>query len=446
MTDTHSSSIHVEKARNSELLTQTNANTPCGEYMRSYWHPFMLESELKDLPIAIKLFGEELVVFRDRSNRIGLLHKHCAHRGASLEFGIPADQGIQCCYHGWKFDIDGTILETPAEPATSTIKERFRQGSYPVRELHGLLFTYMGPKGSMPELPILDTFCNPSDNQPVPFRVLMPCNWLQVVENACDPIHNAFLHVIVSNQFASSFKVLPALDFIDTPIGFLSMATRNVKGHVFVRASDIIMPNVGQFTGASNNADKESFRVGCGRTRWVVPLDDGNCHYIGYVHFNEKHKPYGTTTPEDYGVERAGFIGQTDERPYQERQREPGDYDAVVSQGLVANRVSETLGVTDRGIVKFRRMLTTAIMAHTEKSKPDFPCPVIHQGVMRTYAHEYALKIQDPEKFTSVDALQVLGKLAALAVVEGQFKDLPAQEIESETKAQILKLINETYP
>src|SRR6185369_12832456 len=97
------------------------------------------------VPLALAVLGEELVLFRDKSGRIGLLHKHCSHRGASLEFGIPMTRGLSCCYHGWTYDIDGTILDTPAEPPTSKVRSHFRQGAYAVREQHGLLFAYMGP-------------------------------------------------------------------------------------------------------------------------------------------------------------------------------------------------------------------------------------------------------------------------------------------------------------
>jgi len=170
--------------RDETLLTHSGPGTPCGEYLRRYWHPFMLASELKDLPLVVRLLGEDLVVFRDRGGRLGLLHKHSAHRGTSLEIGNPQERGIRCCYHGWHFDVDGTILDTPAEPPSSRIKENFCQGAYHVRELHGLLFAYMGPPEDVPPLPVLDTMLNPPGNKPVPFRFEMPCNWLQVVENA----------------------------------------------------------------------------------------------------------------------------------------------------------------------------------------------------------------------------------------------------------------------
>ena len=410
----------MDRMRDENLLTHSGPGTPCGEYLRRYWHPFMLASELKDLPVALRLLGEDLVVFRDQSGRLGLLHRHCAHRGTSLEFGIPQERGIRCCYHGWHYDVDGTILDTPGEPPGSRIKENFCQGAYHVRELHGLLFAYMGPPQEVPALPVLDTMVNPPGNKPVPFRFEMPCNWLQVVENACDPIHNAFLHAIVSNlQFASSFKVLPALDFVDTPLGFLSMATRRVKDFVFVRASDIILPNLGQFTGGSNNADRESFSIGCGRTRWAVPVDDENSHYIGYVHFNE-HDRYGGLKESDLGVGKAGFIGQTADRPYEERQREPGDYDAVASQGAIANRKGEHLGTTDRGVVLFRRMLAKAINAVGEGKAPDLPSPVVTNGVMATYAHEYSLPIPAGASLSSQEALHKFGRRAAEIVVESQ--------------------------
>ena len=113
------------------LLTRVGPGTPCGEYMRRYWQPFLLSSELSELPVAVKLLGEDLVVFRDGSGRLGLLHKHCAHRGASLEFGIIAERGIRCCYHGWHFDVDGTILDTPGEPESSRIKTQLLPGRVP---------------------------------------------------------------------------------------------------------------------------------------------------------------------------------------------------------------------------------------------------------------------------------------------------------------------------
>src|ERR1700746_143777 len=120
--------FHREVPDEDAELTHVGPATPCGEYMRRFWQPVCFSSELSDLPLAVKILGEELVVFRDGSGKVGLLERHCCHRGTSLEFGLIGAKGIRCCYHGWLFDVDGTILETPGEPATSTLKDRLGPG------------------------------------------------------------------------------------------------------------------------------------------------------------------------------------------------------------------------------------------------------------------------------------------------------------------------------
>ena len=119
-------------------LTRVGPGTPCGEYLRRFWQPVAKSAELGDVPRRIRIMGEDLVVFRDRGGRVGLLQPHCAHRGASLEFGVISERGIRCCYHGWLYDVDGTLLEAPAEPAESMLKHRVSQGAYPVHEFGGL--------------------------------------------------------------------------------------------------------------------------------------------------------------------------------------------------------------------------------------------------------------------------------------------------------------------
>lgn len=399
------------------LLTSVGRGTPGGEYLRRFWHPFMLASELSDRPVAVRLLGEDLVVFKDKSGRLGLLHRHCLHRGASLEFGIPAERGILCCYHGWQFDIDGTILATPAEPPTSRIKDRFFQGAYHVREAHGLLFAYMGPPDELPELPRYDTMVHPGDNTLAPFCMHLPCNWVQIVENGADPIHNAYLHVIVAGQqFSAAFKVLPQLDFPDTPLGFLSMATRVVNDFVFVRASDIIFPNVGQFPSGNNNVEREEIGIRPYITRWAVPVDDTHSLYIGVAHLNSYNGAFMSVDPEYYGVDKFPLVGQTADRPYEERQLEPGDYDAVVGQGPVANRKAEHLGVTDHGVVQFRRALGRAINA-LQEGKP-VPRPHVDtNGLVRTYVHEAIVKIPNGIRLEDAETIAEFGHKTAQAFI-----------------------------
>ena len=112
-------------------LAHTGPDTPLGEYFRRHWNPVALSSQVRDLPVAVRIMGEDLVIFRDKSDNVGVLHRHCSHRGTSLEYGIPSERGIRCCYHGWLFDVDGRILETPGEPPDSKLKDSFVHGALP---------------------------------------------------------------------------------------------------------------------------------------------------------------------------------------------------------------------------------------------------------------------------------------------------------------------------
>jgi nitrite reductase/ring-hydroxylating ferredoxin subunit len=437
------SGYHNQPAKTDDRrLTQVGPGTPGGEYLRRFWHPFMIASELKDTPKPVRLLGEDLVLFRDQGGRLGLLHKHCAHRGTSLEFGIPAARGLRCCYHGWLFDIDGTILETPAEPETSRIRANFCQGAYPVREYNSLIFAYMGPPASMPEFPIYDTFGYPEGNRLVPLKLELPCNWVQISENAADPIHNAFLHVIVSGaQFAPSFAVMPALEFVESPLGFICSATRRLKDFVFIRASDMIMPNVAQFIGGTNMVDKEEIAICAFLTRWAVPVDDHNTLYIGFTGFNDVSNPGGHIREETIGVGKLNLIGQTADRPYEERQREPGDYDAIVSQGAIANRQSEHLGVTDRGVVMFRRLLEHGIAEVESGQAPSFPRPSAHDTV-RTYCHSLVMRLPQGSEWGAgnMRPLGEFGRRAAEIVIETGA--LPEHKREEQAQQRISALLH----
>ena len=112
--------FHREVPDEDAELTHVGPATPCGEYMRRFWQPVCFSSELSDLPRRVKILGEELVAFRNARGAVGLLELHCPHRGTSLEFGLVGEEGIRCCYHGWLFDVDGTILETPGVVTTTT--------------------------------------------------------------------------------------------------------------------------------------------------------------------------------------------------------------------------------------------------------------------------------------------------------------------------------------
>jgi len=201
---------------------------------------------LGEVPVALCILGEDLVLFRDKSGRVGLLDRHCCHRGTSLEFGIIEGCGIRCCYHSWKFDIDGRILETPGEPANSKIKHTTFQGAYPALEFAGLVFAYMGPPQLKRNSPIYDAFDLPDDRM-VPYSLTYPCNWLQIFENVMDPAHGVFLHTRISfEHFAPAWGELPVTEFRESPARHVYITSRRVGDLVWVRMNDIILPNLAQ--------------------------------------------------------------------------------------------------------------------------------------------------------------------------------------------------------
>ncbi len=138
-------------------LTETGPGTPAGEFLRRFWHPVCMSEELTDVPRFLMIMSEELVAFRDGSGRVGVLHAHCAHRGASLEYGMIKEHGIMCSYHGFTFDVDGTCLKVPMptgeEEEGCRLAKTICQGAYKAVEKHGLVFAYMGPPDEEPPFP-----------------------------------------------------------------------------------------------------------------------------------------------------------------------------------------------------------------------------------------------------------------------------------------------------
>jgi nitrite reductase/ring-hydroxylating ferredoxin subunit len=341
-------------------LTHVGPDTPCGEYLRRFWQPVCFSDELNDLPLRVRMLGEDLVAFRDQSGEIGLLELHCPHRGTSLEFGLIGAKGIRCCYHGWLFDRDGTILETPGEPADSTLKDKLFHGAYPVREAHGLVFAYMGPPDEQPPFPIYDSLIRPGYRVVPGRKYFYPCNWLQIQENTMDPAHTAFLHTIVSGAvFTEEFGVLPELDFVETPIGMIYVATRRVGDNVWARMVEAVLPNLQQVAPIWETGRRERAFSGPMMSRWLVPMDDTNTMFIELRHLGD-----GDTEIPEWWLDRGQMLpGQLAMDTYEESQRHPGDYEAQVSQRSIAVHGLEHLSATDRGITMFRNQLRRGIRA-----------------------------------------------------------------------------------
>jgi 5,5'-dehydrodivanillate O-demethylase oxygenase subunit len=176
-----------------EYLTRVGPGTPGGELMRRYWHPIYTEVQLRDKPVRkVRILGEDLVLYRDRSGTLGLVQERCPHRMTSLSVGIPESEGLRCCYHGWLFNEQGRCLEQPLESPTSNYKNKIRIKAYPVQEMGGLIWAYLGPEPA-PLLPRWDLFVRERGfRQIVGHQV--PCNWLQAMENRGDLGHAVYLH------------------------------------------------------------------------------------------------------------------------------------------------------------------------------------------------------------------------------------------------------------
>jgi len=346
-------------------LTQVGPGTPCGEYLRRFWQPVAFARELTSAPLRTRILGEDLVVFRDRGGRVGVLHLHCAHRGTSLEFAIPLERGLRCCYHGWVYDVDGRCLETPGEPAGSRLCERIWQGAYPTHEFAGLVFAYLGPPDRRPAFPHYDSYDVPGHQLMPAAKFSLPCNWLQVKDNSMDPVHTAFLHALSSGyQFTAAFGAVPELDWKLTDAGMVYLATRRLGDLVWVRVCDFMPPNVHQFTREIEeaNAPKPASRPVI--IRWAVPNDDTRTTNFELAQVD----PAWGLTPEQLGS--PGF-GQSDDRPYAERQRFPADFDAQSSQRTIAVHALENLASTDRGVIMLRRIVRDGIRAVARGRDPD---------------------------------------------------------------------------
>ena len=207
------------------LWTEVGPGKPMGELLRRYWHPIAIAGTVTDLPRAVKVLGEDLVLFRDGSGRAGLVYPRCMHRGTTLLYGKVEERGIRCCYHGWLFDVEGRCLEQPCEPdAGHPLRDRFRQPWYPVEERYGLVFAYLGPPEKKPVLPRFDNLEDLAADEKMFVNIggrgstgdnsldVVPYSWLHMNDNIMDPFHVQVLHSTFSGpQFVAQFAVMPTV-------------------------------------------------------------------------------------------------------------------------------------------------------------------------------------------------------------------------------------------
>jgi nitrite reductase/ring-hydroxylating ferredoxin subunit len=382
----------AQRGESDEILVRTSKGTACGEYLRRYWQPVALTSEVEDVPGLARVLGEDLVLFRDKAGRYGLVHRQCPHRRASMEFGVCELDGIRCCYHGWLFDIDGSILEVPGQPdkIADLVKDKTSLGAYPVKEYRGLIFAYLGPIEDMPEFPVYDTL-EIEGQTLVPYRADYKCNWLQVLDAILDPIHTSFLHSRMSRaQFSEGMGEIGELLFYEREMSYLGANVRRVGDNVWVRVNELVLPNYTQ-AGAAFSADGTK-PIYYGRTafaRWVLPVDDETTTAFAWAIFGERADPEEYNTPEGPELIEQG---ERMDRSYRERQRFPGDAEAVEGMGRIADQKMEHLVPSDKAIILYRKKLRKLCRDLEAGNKPDH-VTAIWQNPIPTYGGDTVLHI-----------------------------------------------------
>jgi phthalate 4,5-dioxygenase oxygenase subunit len=356
-----------------ELLTRTNSGTSMGNLIRRYWVPALLSEEIPGPdcpPVRVKLLGEELVAFRDTQGRIGLLGEHCAHRGTSLFFARNEECGLRCIYHGWKYDVDGNVLDTPAEPIDSDFRKKLRHTAYPTHETNGVVYAYLGPRDKMPLFPKYEWTEVPLEYAYVT-KCLLECNYLQGLEGECDSSHLSFLHRTFSNersQWLYKSDISPAYETEDTDFGVRLIATRNIDNHHYVRFSAFVMPVYGCVPAGRPTNELEGYEI-----HTYVPADDTHCwrYDIGFrrdraVQDDEVHRRK-QILPDYTRIRNAGN-NYLQDRQMQRTVNFTGIEDffnhdgcATESMGPIFDRSKEHLGVSDKAVIAVRKFLLTSV-------------------------------------------------------------------------------------
>jgi phthalate 4,5-dioxygenase oxygenase subunit len=376
-------------AEENDLLCRVEGDAPMGQLMRRHWIPVCLSEEVPEpdgMPVRARLLGEDLVVFRDTDGRLGVLDEYCPHRRASLVYGRNEECGLRCLYHGWKFDVEGNVLEMTSEPPESGFAEKVKHKAYPVHEHGGFVWAYMGPPETMrPFEP--PAFAPTPDTQVSILKIIVEANWAQITEGQIDSAHSSSLHSsdmtparVDSAKATKDIWLRPSTDRAPrykserTSFGFRYAAIRrpiqNANTHDYVRTTVYIAP----FTSLipPNNIHNVTTVLG--------PRDDkSTCFY--FIAWNGPDKP-GITT-EEWRKFNHAQVGIDLDGEYRNLRNRANNYlqnreamklgsftgvkgipnqDIVMweSMGPITDRTKERVGASDFAVLEFRRLLVDA--------------------------------------------------------------------------------------
>ena len=371
-----------------EALTHVGPGTLMGDLMRRFWMPVLLPEELPvpDCPpVRVRLLGENLIAFKDTKGRLGLLDRYCPHRRVDLWFGRNEECGLRCVYHGWKFDVDGNVLDMPAEPANSPLRQEVKTKSYPMVEWGGMIWAYLGDKQHMPEVPPeLEWGLVPPAHRHIGKR-LQESNWAQGVEGGIDSSHVGILHSLLDPA-----KVGMSFHERQQAIGGVSYMAADRAPRFFVRPTDY-----GLRIGARRIATDQEYywRI----TQFLLPFytmiargiaNTGPIAGHAWTPIDDHHT--WTFTMHWNPAEPLGDIGDYDRTGVNVPVHQDGSYiplnnrlnnygidrndqqlhscsgiqgiglqDSAIQEtmGAIVDRSRETLGSSDTAIVAFRRLL-----------------------------------------------------------------------------------------
>ena len=401
----------LSKADN-ETLCRVGPGTPMGNMMREYWLPALTAGDLPSpdcAPVRLRLLGENIIAFRTTSGAVGTVANACPHRGASLFFGRNEEEGLRCVYHGWKFDVTGTCVDMPSEPAESNFKTKVRVKAYPAVERNGIIWVYMGARETPPELPLLEANLLPEGDVSIS-RSLRQCNWFQALEGDIDTGHAGFLHygaVSADDVPEGSFDYYavkdrsPKFHVQDTEFGTSYGAYRPAEPDTYYwRIAHFVFPF---YTMIPTGFLGEEVRFGA----WV-PLDDN--HLMLWRVSSKRQMRGGAGSPSQAGIvggrATSGYLPDTTDwlgkarleanssndylidREVQRNDSYTGidgiglqDQAVTESMGPVYNRSHEHLGTSDAMVIRTRRRAIAAARALQEHGvlPPGVDDPTMYQ-------------------------------------------------------------------
>ena len=343
-------------AAQNERLTRVGPATPGGELLRRYWQPLCPAAELSEAQPKkrVRIMGEDLLVFRDRQGELACVEEHCKHRGTSLYYGYIEERGIRCCYHGWLYDCRGQCIEQPFEPKSSRFKDEIRLKSYPVQALGGLLFVYLGPDPARaPLLPRWDVLVREDGARSIKVFPTHYCNWLQIQENTADSTHTFFLHGVMDQALGLAHPFAPyyrrpieKLEFSYCEWGIDKVIVYGGEVPETEIRPPLIFPNILRIPNGPHEV-----------MHWRVPIDDAATRIL-FTSFTPGagRAREGDAVPYEYLPPMKTTEGEYDLKSFFSQ-----DQMAQETQGAIYDRTRENLGVSDRGIVLFRKMLAEQI-------------------------------------------------------------------------------------